>query len=107
MHPDQLARTVSIIYAPRVFFGHYIIAPPTLTPYRYGVLIYGMLTLSVPLWTPMNEELGFTYTQLNDSYGASAVSLCFGCVVFVPFALRYGRRPVYLASTLMMLVTAL
>jgi MFS family permease len=66
-----------------------------------------MLTLSVPLWTPMNEELGFTYAQLNDSYGASAVALCFGCILFVPFALRYGRRPVYLASTTMMLVTAI
>lgn len=98
MHTDELARAVSVDSTSRI---------PLLTQHSYAILIFAMLTLSVPLWTPMNEELGFTYAQLNDSYGASAVSLCFGCIFFVPFALRYGRRPVYLASTTLMLVTAI
>jgi predicted MFS family arabinose efflux permease len=67
--------------------------------------VYGLLTVSVPLWQDMNEELGFTYPQLNNSYGVSAASLSFGCVVFTPFALRYGRRPVYIVTSLLMFVT--
>lgn len=55
----------------------------------------------------MNEELGFSYTTLNDSYGVSSVTLGFGCIIFVPFAMRFGRRPVYLATTIVMLITAI
>ncbi len=29
--------------------------------------------------------------------------MALGCVVFVPIALRYGRRPVYISTSLLML----
>lgn len=28
----------------------------------------------------------------------AAGTLCIGCIIFVPFALRYGRRPVYVIT---------
>jgi len=63
MRSDQLARTVSLVWGLLVLSSHSIIAATTLTTHGCGVLIYGgMLTPSVPLWTPINEELGFTYT---------------------------------------------
>ena len=68
-------------------------------------MIYGLLTVAVPLWQDMNEELGFSYPHLNNSYGTSASTLIFGCVVFTPFALRYGRRPVYIVTSLLMFAT--
>jgi predicted MFS family arabinose efflux permease len=68
-------------------------------------MVYGLLTISVPLWQDMNAELGFSYRQLNNSYGVSAATLSFGCVVFTPFALRFGRRPVYIFTSLLMFVT--
>jgi predicted MFS family arabinose efflux permease len=72
----------------------------------YGIMVYSLLTVSVPLWQDMNAELGFSYGQLNNSYGVSAATLSFGCVVFTPFALRFGRRPVYIVTSLLMFVVA-
>lgn len=46
----------------------------------------------------MNIELGFTFNTLNDSYAAGCAALMVGGVVMIPFALKYGRRPIYLYS---------
>lgn len=47
----------------------------------------------------MNTELGFSFAILNDSYAAGCGALCIGAVILVPFALKFGRRPVYILST--------
>ena len=49
-------------------------------------------------WAPMNEELGFSYAVLNNSYAAGFGALCLGSVLLLPFALKYGRRPLYVFS---------
>lgn len=46
----------------------------------------------------MNIELGFSFEVLNDSYAAGCAALMVGGVVMIPFALKYGRRPIYLYS---------
>lgn len=46
----------------------------------------------------MNVELGFSYGLLNDSYAAGCGALCVGGIVMIPFALKYGRRPIYVFS---------
>lgn len=46
----------------------------------------------------MNLELGFSFTILNDSYAAGLGGLCVGGLFLLPFALKYGRRPVYVLS---------
>jgi MFS family permease len=71
----------------------------------YGIFVYALLTTSVVLWSAINEELGFSYDQLNNSYGVSAATLSIGCIMFVPFALRFGRRPIYLLTSLLMFAT--
>lgn len=50
-------------------------------------------------WGPINLELGFSYPILTDSYAAGCGSLCIGGIFLVPFALKYGRRPIYVFST--------
>lgn len=47
----------------------------------------------------MNEQLGFSYDILNDSYAIGCGTLAFGALLLIPFALKYGRRPVYIIST--------
>lgn len=47
----------------------------------------------------MHEELGFSYNALNNSYAAGCGALAVGACVLIPFALKYGRRPVYIFST--------
>lgn len=46
----------------------------------------------------MDEELGFSYEVLNNSYAAGSAALCVGALLFITLALKYGRRPIYLAS---------
>lgn len=46
----------------------------------------------------MNIELGFSFGVLNDSYAAGCAALMVGGVAMIPFALKYGRRPIYLYS---------
>lgn len=52
-----------------------------------------------PTWAPMNEQLGFSYTILNDSYALGSGTLAIGAFLLIPFALKYGRRPIYIVST--------
>lgn len=51
-------------------------------------------------WGPVNRELGFSFAILNDSYAAGCGSLAIGSVFLVPFALKFGRRPIYIFSIL-------
>jgi MFS family permease len=55
----------------------------------------------------MNEELGFSYELLNDSYAAGVAALAIGSPLLIPFALKFGRRPIYLVSTAAQLAFAI
>lgn len=46
----------------------------------------------------MMKELGFTIELLNNGYATGSASLAVGALLFIPFALKYGRRPIYLVS---------
>lgn len=50
-------------------------------------------------WAPVNKELDFSFDLMNDAYAAGCAALCVGGPLFVGFALKYGRRSIYLAST--------
>lgn len=54
----------------------------------------------------MVVDLRVTYTQLNQAMSVNFVGLAMGCVFFIPLAKKFGRRPVYLVSTALMLVTS-
>lgn len=56
---------------------------------------------ATPTWADMNTQLGFSYAILNDSYAIGCGTLCIGAFILIPFALKYGRRPIYLVSTLL------
>ena len=55
----------------------------------------------------MNAELGISFQDLDNSFAANAGGLAFGCILLVPIAVKYGRRPVYIISTAVMLATAI
>ncbi|KAJ4330796.1 hypothetical protein N0V87_009691 [Didymella glomerata] len=46
----------------------------------------------------MMKELGFTIETLNNGYATGSAALAVGAILFIPFALKYGRRPMYLFS---------
>lgn len=62
-------------------------------------MISECINAATPTWDPMNVELGFSYDILNDSYAAGCASLAVGGVLLIPFALKFGRRPLYIFST--------
>lgn len=48
----------------------------------------------------MNVELGFSFQTLQNSYATGTAALGVGAIFFIPFALKYGRRPIYILSSL-------
>lgn len=65
------------------------------------------LCVAVPLWQDFNTELGISYADLNNTYASNMAALSVGCIIFIPIALRIGRRPVYIVTTLIMLASAI
>jgi MFS family permease len=56
------------------------------------------LDIGPVVWQIYNEELGITYNELNDTFAANCAGLAVGCIIFIPFAIKYGRRPVYIIA---------
>ncbi|KAJ5832496.1 major facilitator superfamily domain-containing protein [Penicillium riverlandense] len=56
------------------------------------------INAATPTWAPMHRQLGFSYAILQDSYAAGSATLCVGALLFIPIALKFGRRVVYLIS---------
>jgi MFS family permease len=46
----------------------------------------------------MMKELGFSIKIVNNGYAAGSAALAVGAIMFIPFALKYGRRPMYVFS---------
>ncbi|KAI8713849.1 hypothetical protein NCS52_01230700 [Fusarium sp. LHS14.1] len=106
--PDAAASREGIILQPR----------PTLDPndplnwpnwrkyINFGLVSFYVLMVSEfinsagPTWGPMQKELGFSDEALTASYAIGCACLAVGAVLLVPFALKFGRRPFYLFSSL-------
>jgi len=67
---------------------------------------FAMLDISTVIYPQYITILGMSYTQLKNTYAVNTTGLALGCVFFVPLALKYGRRPVYLVSTLIIFLSS-
>ncbi|KAF4589650.1 major facilitator superfamily transporter [Ophiocordyceps camponoti-floridani] len=63
--------------------------------------IFSGLSMQHLFWSRMKKELHVDYTQLTRAKAAQLAAEAMACVVFIPFAKKYGRRPVYIASTML------
>lgn len=59
-------------------------------------MVFVALDIGSVVWGAMIDEIGFTARQLSTSYACATTGLSVGCVFFIPFALKFGRRPLYL-----------
>ncbi|KAM0548771.1 hypothetical protein ACHAPJ_009767 [Fusarium lateritium] len=59
------------------------------------------------LYAPYAEDLGASQADINNSLAVQYAGLAFGSIFFLPFTYRYGRRPVYLASTSIQLIATI
>jgi MFS family permease len=65
------------------------------------------LDIGTVIWFPLNTELGIPFSTLSDSFAANLAGLAVGCIFLIPLAAMYGRRPVYLISTIVQMGTAI
>jgi len=65
----------------------------------YTLVVFAQINASVPTWGPMGEELAFSAETLNDTWAIGSATLALGAVMMIPFALKYGLRPVYVLSS--------
>lgn len=59
------------------------------------------------VWQNYNEDLGLSYALLNNGNASMLAGLSVGCLLIIPFALKFGRRPVYIISTLVCMLCAI
>jgi len=68
--------------------------------------VFTGFSIQIIFWQQMSVDLGLTYKQLNNSSSVNFVGLSLGCLLFIPFARKFGRRPIYLISTAVMAAMA-
>lgn len=54
----------------------------------------------------LNEELGISFQNLNNSFAANTAGLAIGSFFLLPIVHKYGRRPVYIVSLLVQFAAA-
>ncbi|KAJ5467094.1 hypothetical protein N7475_004846 [Penicillium sp. IBT 31633x] len=52
-------------------------------------------------------KMGIAYETLNDAVATNYAGLAVGCLLFIPFVHKYGRRPLYLISSVIQVVAAI
>lgn len=52
-------------------------------------------------------ELGLTYNDINNCWAGAYAGLAIGCYLFIPYIYKFGRRPVYITSTLVQFASAI
>lgn len=73
----------------------------------YAMMVYGFVNATAPTWGPMGEDLGFSFTLLNNTYAIGCATLALGAPMLIPFALKFGTRPVYIFSSAAQMVISI
>ncbi|KAL2072200.1 hypothetical protein VTL71DRAFT_11543 [Oculimacula yallundae] len=66
----------------------------------YTLWVYTILDIGTVAYALWNKRLGISFQNLSNAYGANTASLAVGGIFLIPLTLKYGRRPVYLATSL-------
>ncbi|KXJ90344.1 major facilitator superfamily domain-containing protein [Microdochium bolleyi] len=66
---------------------------------------FTLITIQAVYWQQMGPDMGLDLQQLNNGNSTQLAGLAVGCIFFIPFAVKYGRRPVYLVSTALLVAS--
>ncbi|KAF5004857.1 hypothetical protein FDECE_8639 [Fusarium decemcellulare] len=69
-------------------------------------IIFTQTSLPIVFWVLWIPEFGWTYGQLNAAQAINYVGTALGCILFIPPAVKYGRRSMYILSSAVILATA-
>lgn len=68
---------------------------------------FAQLQVGATSWGQLIGQLHFTIDQLNQGVAMSSAGLAIGCVLFMPFVHKYGRRPLYIISAALQLAAVI
>ncbi|KAK8146169.1 hypothetical protein G3M48_003495 [Beauveria asiatica] len=71
----------------------------------YVFLTFVQLDVGFTSWDQYQAELGFSVDFLNAAAAINYAGLAVGCVFLVPLVHKYGRRPMYIFSTVLQLLS--
>ncbi|KAF0318178.1 hypothetical protein GQ607_014546 [Colletotrichum asianum] len=73
-----------------------------------GVTVAAFTNLSIQtvFWQQMTVDLDVSIAQLSNAQSAQLAGLATGCIFFIPFTIKYGRRLTYLVSTAILAAAA-
>lgn len=57
-------------------------------------------------WAQMRKDIGASYQEMANSLSFALVGLAVGCLVFIPFTIKYGRRSSFVLPTAVIAGTA-
>lgn len=63
------------------------------------MMVFAFINATSPTWGPLGDELGFSSATLTNTYAIGCATLAMGAPMLIPFALKYGSRPVYVISS--------
>ncbi|KAM5354096.1 hypothetical protein ACJ41O_000746 [Fusarium nematophilum] len=63
------------------------------------VAAFTNLSIQTVFWQQMTVDMGLTISQLSNAQSAQLAGLAMGCIFFIPFTIKYGRRSTYILST--------
>ncbi|QNP95686.1 YALIA101S10e00562g1_1 [Yarrowia lipolytica] len=72
----------------------------------FTLIAFTASDVSSVLWGPWQAEFGWTFSELNNTYAISVAGLGLGCPILVPFSHKFGKRPVYLVASALVVATA-
>ncbi|KAH7116561.1 major facilitator superfamily transporter [Dactylonectria estremocensis] len=73
----------------------------------YVLITFVFLDIGAVAFGPVIAEFGWSLDIFTYGTAAAYAGLAFGCVVFIPFIHRYGRRPIYLLSLIIQLAASI
>ncbi|OAP57445.1 hypothetical protein AYL99_08183 [Fonsecaea erecta] len=68
----------------------------------FTLIVFSILSVQTITWSALIEEFGYSITALSHSYALNLAGLALGCVFFIPLALMYGRKPVYVFTSVVL-----
>jgi len=73
----------------------------------YAMMVYCFVSATSPTWGPMGDELNFSSETLTNTFAVGCATLAVGAPMLIPFALKYGSRPVYVLSSVAQLAVSI
>lgn len=67
-----------------------------------SIAAFTNLSIQTIFWQQMTTDLNVSINQLSNAQSAQLAGLAMGCIFFIPFTVKYGRRSTYILSTALM-----